>query len=516
DRQLDSVTLDRVFTDKASGKDVNRPQLEAMLSFIREGDTVVVHSMDRLARNLDDLRRLVQSLTNRGVRIEFVKESLAFTGEDSPMANLMLSVMGAFAEFERALIRERQREGIAVAKQRGAYRGRKRSLSDEMIAELHRRAAAGERKAAIARELGIPAVVGCGDATERLSSGQDVTVSCAEGDTGMVYAGQLDFDISRNKLDAMPELPFKIMMNVGNPDRAFDFQAYPNAGVGLARLEFIINRMIGVHPKALINYDTLPRDVQQAVKRRVAGYADPVEFYVEKLVEGISSIASAFYPERVIVRMSDFKSNEYAHLIGGSLYEPSEENPMLGFRGASRYISDSFRECFELECRALKKVREEMDLQNVEIMVPFVRTVGEAKQVVELLADNGLKRGENGLKVIMMCELPANALLAEQFLEHFDGFSIGSNDLTQLTLGLDRDSGLIAHLFDERNEAVKVLLSNAIRACKEQGKYIGICGQGPSDHPDFAQWLMEQGIDSVSLNPDSVLETWLFLADKLK
>jgi pyruvate,water dikinase len=370
--------------------------------------------------------------------------------------------------------------------------------------------------AIIARELGIPAVVGCGDATERLSSGQDVTVSCAEGDTGMVYAGQLDFDISRNKLDAMPELPFKIMMNVGNPDRAFDFQAYPNAGVGLARLEFIINRMIGVHPKALINYDTLPRDVQQAVKRRVAGYADPVEFYVEKLVEGISSIASAFYPERVIVRMSDFKSNEYAHLIGGSLYEPSEENPMLGFRGASRYISDSFRECFELECRALKKVREEMDLQNVEIMVPFVRTVGEAKQVVELLAENGLKRGENGLKVIMMCELPANALLAEQFLEHFDGFSIGSNDLTQLTLGLDRDSGLIAHLFDERNEAVKVLLSNAIRACKEQGKYIGICGQGPSDHPDFAQWLMEQGIDSVSLNPDSVQETWLFLADKLK
>ena len=369
--------------------------------------------------------------------------------------------------------------------------------------------------AIIARELGIPAVVGCGDATERLTSGQDVTVSCAEGDTGMVYAGQLNFDISRNQLDSMPELPFKIMMNVGNPDRAFDFQSYPNAGVGLARLEFIINRMIGVHPKALINYDTLPRDVQQAVKRRVAGYADPVEFYVEKLVEGISSIASAFYPERVIVRMSDFKSNEYAHLIGGSLYEPSEENPMLGFRGASRYISDSFRECFDLECRALKKVREEMDLQNVEIMVPFVRTVGEAKQVIELLAENGLKRGENGLKIIMMCELPANALLPEQFLEHFDGFSIGSNDLTQLTLGLDRDSGLIAHLFDERNDAVKVLLSSAIKACKEQGKYIGICGQGPSDHPDFAQWLMEQGIDSVSLNPDSVLETWLFLAEKL-
>ncbi|NKI17481.1 phosphoenolpyruvate synthase [Spongiibacter sp. KMU-166] len=370
--------------------------------------------------------------------------------------------------------------------------------------------------AIIARELGIPAVVGCGDATERLKTGQEVTVSCAEGDTGMVYEGMLEFNISRNKLDAMPELPFKIMMNVGNPDRAFDFQAYPNAGVGLARLEFIINRMIGVHPKALINFDTLPRDVQQAVKRRVAGYSDPVEFYVEKLVEGISSIASAFYPERVIVRMSDFKSNEYAHLIGGSLYEPSEENPMLGFRGASRYISDSFRECFELECRALKRVREEMDLSNVEIMVPFVRTVGEAKQVIDLLAENGLKRGENGLKVIMMCELPANAILAEQFLEHFDGFSIGSNDLTQLTLGLDRDSGLIAHLFDERNEAIKELLKNAIQACKKAGKYVGICGQGPSDHPDFAQWLMEQGIDSVSLNPDSVLETWLFLAEKLK
>lgn len=370
--------------------------------------------------------------------------------------------------------------------------------------------------AIIARELGIPAVVGCGDATELLKSGVEVTVSCAEGDTGMVYSGMLDFDISTNELDAMPELPFKIMMNVGNPDRAFDFQGYPNAGVGLARLEFIINRMIGVHPKALLNFDDLPRDVHQAVKRRIAGYANPVDFYVDKLVEGISSIASAFYPKKVIVRMSDFKSNEYAHLIGGSLYEPSEENPMLGFRGASRYISDSFRECFDLECRALKRVRDEMDLSNVEIMVPFVRTVGEAKQVIDLLAENGLKRGDNGLRIIMMCELPANALLAEQFLEHFDGFSIGSNDLTQLTLGLDRDSGLIAHLFDERNEAVKVLLSNAIQACKAQGKYIGICGQGPSDHPDFAQWLMEQGIDSVSLNPDSVLETWLFLADKLK
>jgi pyruvate,water dikinase len=274
--------------------------------------------------------------------------------------------------------------------------------------------------------------------------------------------------------------------------------------------------MIGVHPKALINFDDIPRDVQTAIKRRIAGYESPTEFYVEKLVEGISTIASAFYPKRVIVRMSDFKSNEYAHLIGGSLYEPSEENPMLGFRGASRYISDSFRECFEMECRALKKVRNDMDLTNVEIMVPFVRTVGEAKQVIELLEANGLKRGENGLKVVMMCELPANALLAEQFLEYFDGFSIGSNDLTQLTLGLDRDSGLIAHLFDERNDAVKALLKMAIDACKKHGKYIGICGQGPSDHPDFAQWLMEQGIDSVSLNPDSVLDTWLFLSEKLK
>ena len=368
--------------------------------------------------------------------------------------------------------------------------------------------------AIIARELGIPAVVGCGDATDVLKSGMPVTVSCAEGDTGHVYAGQLAFDVTTSDLKKMPELPFKIMMNVGNPDRAFDFQAYPNAGVGLARLEFIINRMIGVHPKALINFDTLPRDVRTSVERRIAGYASPVDFYVEKLVEGIATIAGAFYPKRVIVRMSDFKSNEYAHLIGGGLYEPNEENPMLGFRGASRYISESFRECFELECRALKKVRNEMGLSNVEIMIPFVRTVGEAKQVVELLAANGLKRGENGLKLIMMCEIPANALLAEQFLEYFDGFSIGSNDLTQLTLGLDRDSGLIAHLFDERNEAVKVLLSSAISACKKHGKYIGICGQGPSDHPDLALWLMEQGIDSVSLNPDSVLETWLFLADK--
>jgi pyruvate,water dikinase len=367
--------------------------------------------------------------------------------------------------------------------------------------------------AIIARELGIPAVVGCGNATERLSAGQEVTVSCAEGDTGMVYAGNLAFEVATDDLEAMPNLPFKIMMNVGNPDRAFGFQAYPNAGVGLARLEFIINRMIGVHPKALLNFDALPRDVRASVERRIAGYKDPVSFYVEKLVEGISTIAAAFHPKRVIVRLSDFKSNEYAHLVGGSLYEPVEENPMLGFRGASRYIAEDFRECFELECRALRRVREDMGLTNVEIMVPFVRTVGEARQAVELLADNGLERGKHGLKLIMMCELPANALLADQFLEFFDGFSIGSNDLTQLTLGLDRDSGLVAHLFDERNDAVKALLKMAISACKRAGKYVGICGQGPSDHRDFAQWLMEQGIDSVSLSPDSVLETWLYLSE---
>jgi len=341
-------------------------------------------------------------------------------------------------------------------------------------------------------------------------------VSCAEGDTGIIYSGKLDFDITTNDLEKMPELPFKIMMNVGNPDRAFDFQAYPNAGVGLARLEFIINRMIGVHPKALLHFDDLPRDVRTSVERRIAGYDSPVDFYVKKLVEGISTIGAAFYPKKVIVRMSDFKSNEYAHLVGGSLYEPDEENPMLGFRGASRYIADSFRECFELECRALKIVRNQMGLSNVEIMVPFVRTVGEAKQVIQLLSDHGLKRGENGLRIIMMCEIPSNALLAEQFLEYFDGFSIGSNDLTQLTLGLDRDSGLIAHLFDERNDAVKALLSLAISACKKAGKYVGICGQGPSDHPDLALWLMDQGIDTVSLNPDSVLETWLFLSEQRK
>ena len=360
--------------------------------------------------------------------------------------------------------------------------------------------------AIIARELGIPAVVGCGNATQLLKDGQGVTVSCAEGDTGFIFEGELGFDIKKNSVDAMPDLPFKIMMNVGNPDRAFDFAQLPNAGVGLARLEFIINRMIGVHPKALLNYDGLPQEIKDSVDKRIAGYNDPVGFYVEKLVEGISTLAAAFAPKKVIVRLSDFKSNEYANLIGGKLYEPEEENPMLGFRGASRYISENFRDCFELECRALKRVRNEMGFTNVEIMVPFVRTLGEASQVIDLLAENGLKRGENGLRVIMMCELPSNAILAEEF-------AIGSNDLTQLTLGLDRDSGVIAHLFDERNPAVKKLLSNAIQACNKAGKYIGICGQGPSDHPDLALWLMEQGIESVSLNPDTVLETWFFLAE---
>nr|WP_110185961.1 phosphoenolpyruvate synthase [Pokkaliibacter plantistimulans] len=367
--------------------------------------------------------------------------------------------------------------------------------------------------AIIARELGIPAIVGCGDATEKLQEGEEVTVSCAEGDTGRVYKGHLNFELKTNSIDSMPGLPFKIMMNVGNPDRAFDFSSLPNEGVGLARLEFIINRMIGVHPKALLNLDEQPREVRQAIDKRIAGYGSPVDFYVSKLVEGISTLAAAFAPKKVIVRLSDFKSNEYENLIGGSRYEPGEENPMLGFRGASRYISDNFRDCFELECRALKQVRDVMGLTNVEIMVPFVRTVGEASRVIDLLAENGLKRGENGLRVIMMCELPANALLADEFLEYFDGFSIGSNDLTQLTLGLDRDSGIIAHLFDERNEAVKKLLAMAIQACKRNNKYIGICGQGPSDHPDLARWLMQQGIDTVSLNPDSVLDTWFYLAE---
>ncbi len=369
--------------------------------------------------------------------------------------------------------------------------------------------------AIIARELGIPAVVGCGDATARITMDQEVTVSCAEGDTGNIYEGLLPFKVNHSQVDDMPDLPFKIMMNVGNPDRAFDFARIPNFGIGLARLEFIINRMIGVHPKALLEFDQLDdEDLKANIKDHIAGYADPVQFYVDKLVEGISTLASAFSPQKVIVRMSDFKSNEYANLVGGYLYEPEEENPMLGFRGASRYISDEFEKCFELECRAIKTVRETMGLTNVEIMIPFVRTLEEAEQVIALLDKYGLKRGENGLRVIMMCELPSNAILADEFLTHFDGFSIGSNDLTQLSLGLDRDSGIISHLFDERNPAVKKLLSMAIQACKKANKYVGICGQGPSDHPDLAQWLMDEGIDSVSLNPDTVLETWLFLANK--
>ncbi|MGP5221021.1 phosphoenolpyruvate synthase [Psychrobacter celer] len=370
--------------------------------------------------------------------------------------------------------------------------------------------------AIIARELGVPAIVGCGNATELLVDGQDVTASCAEGDTGFIYEGQIDFEVQTNSVETMPDLAFKVMMNVGNPDRAFSFTQMPNEGIGLARLEFIINRMIGVHPKALLNMNSLPREISQAIHERIAGYASPVDFYVDKLVEGISTLAVAFMDQPVIVRMSDFKSNEYANLLGGKLYEPSEENPMLGFRGASRYVSDNFRDCFELECKALKRVRDEMGLTNVEIMIPFVRTTDEARQVIELLEKNGLKRGENGLRVIMMCELPTNALLAEEFLEHFDGFSIGSNDLTQLTLGLDRDSGIVSHLFDERDPAVKKLLTMAIEACRKQNKYVGICGQGPSDHPDLAFWLMEQGISSVSLNPDSVLDTWFFLAGEDK
>lgn len=368
--------------------------------------------------------------------------------------------------------------------------------------------------AIIARELGIPAVVGCGDATTRIKAGDAVTVSCAEGDTGFIYAGKLEFEINQSDVGDMPALPLKIMMNVGNPDRAFDFAQLPHAGVGLARLEFIINRMIGVHPKALLNFAQQSQQLQQQITTLMAGYASPREFYVTKLTEGIATLAAAFAPERVIVRMSDFKSNEYANLVGGRQYEPHEENPMLGFRGASRYISKEFRECFAMECEALKRVRNDMGLTNVEIMIPFVRTLEEGRKVIDLLAEQGLRQGERGLRVIMMCELPSNALLAEQFLDIFDGFSIGSNDLTQLTLGLDRDSGVIAHLFDERNEAVKAMLSMAIQAAKKKGKYVGICGQGPSDHADFAAWLVAQGIDSVSLNPDTVVETWLYLAEQ--
>jgi pyruvate,water dikinase len=366
--------------------------------------------------------------------------------------------------------------------------------------------------AIVARELGVAAVVGCGDATDTIDDGTPVTVSCAEGDEGFVYDGLLKFERKQIELDSLPEIPVKIMMNVGNPDRAFDFSNIPNKGVGLARLEFIINRMIGVHPKALLEYAQLDSDTRVAVDEQMAGYENPVSFFIDKLAEGISTIAAAFAPEPVIVRLSDFKSNEYANLIGGDAYEPDEENPMLGFRGASRYLSESFRPCFELECAALRKVREDMGLKNVQIMIPFVRTVQQGIDVIDLLGENGLKRGEDDLKVIMMSEIPSNALLADKFLDHFDGMSIGSNDMTQLALGLDRDSALVADTFDERDDAVKALLEMTISACKARGKYVGICGQGPSDHPDLAKWLVEQGIESMSLNPDSVIETWMFLA----
>jgi pyruvate,water dikinase len=366
--------------------------------------------------------------------------------------------------------------------------------------------------AIIARELGIPAVVGCREATTAIGDGKEVTVSCAEGDTGFVYEGLLGIEQQQIQLDAMPAAPVKIMMNVGNPDRAFAFAALPHHGVGLARLEFIINRMIGVHPRALLDFDRLSRELQAQIRQQIAGYADPVSFFVDKLSEGIAQIAAAFAPQPVIVRLSDFKSNEYANLIGGRDYEPHEENPMLGFRGAARYIDEAFRPCFELECRALRRVREEMGLANVQVMVPFVRTLLEARLVTELLATNGLARGQHGLKLIMMCELPTNALLAERYLEFFDGMSIGSNDMTQLTLGVDRDSAVVAKSFDERDDAVKAMLSMAISACRRQRKYVGICGQGPSDHPELARWLVDQGIDSVSLNPDTVVETWMFLA----
>ncbi|WP_199770616.1 phosphoenolpyruvate synthase [Vibrio campbellii] len=365
--------------------------------------------------------------------------------------------------------------------------------------------------AIIARELGIPAIVGCGDATSKLTDGETVTVSCAEGETGYVYQGELDFEIKRSAVDELPLLPTKVMMNVGNPDRAFDFAQIPNEGVGLARLEFIINKMIGIHPKALLNFDAQSDELKAEITERIRGYKDPIDFYVSKLTEGIATIASAFWPKRVIVRMSDFKSNEYSNLVGGKGYEPHEENPMLGFRGASRYISPVFEDCFELETQAIKRVRNEMGLKNVEIMIPFVRTPSEAASVIDLLAKFDLRRGDQGLKVIMMCELPSNAVLAEEFLKYFDGFSIGSNDMTQLTLGLDRDSGDVAHLFDERNPAVKAMLQMAIDAATKAGKYVGICGQGPSDHDDLAEWLMEQGISSVSLNPDTVIDTWLKL-----
>ena len=370
--------------------------------------------------------------------------------------------------------------------------------------------------AIIARELGVPAVVGCNDATDRIVDGQPVTVSCAEGDTGLIYDGKLEFDYKTIELTAMPEIPVKIMMNVGNPDRAFAFAATPNAGIGLARLEFIINNMIGIHPKALLEFDQLPADLKSQIAPRIAAYASPREFYVAKLAEGIATLAAAFAPNSVIVRMSDFKSNEYANLIGGPRYEPEEENPMIGFRGAGRYVAEHFRDCFEMECEALKRVRNDMGLTNVEIMIPFVRTLGQAKAVTEALAEQGLERGKDGLRLIMMCELPSNAVLAEEFLAYFDGFSIGSNDMTQLTLGLDRDSSLVAEHFDERDPAVKKMLSMSIAACRAQGKYVGICGQGPSDHKDFADWLLKQGISSISLNPDTVIDTWIYLAEQAK
>ena len=366
--------------------------------------------------------------------------------------------------------------------------------------------------AIIARELGVPAVVGCGYATKSVKDGAEVTVSCAEGDAGYVYAGVLPYDHIRQVVESMPEIPVKLMMNVGNPDRAFDFTRLPNDGVGLARVEFIINNMIGIHPKALMNATSMPADVKKIIDDRTAPYGDPLEFYISRLAEGVSTIAAAFSPAPVIVRMSDFKSNEYANLVGGKAFEPEEENPMIGFRGASRYISEDFRACFELECKAMRRVRDDMGLTNVELMIPFVRTVQEAAGVVEILRANGLERGRNGLRLIMMCELPSNAVRAADFLQYFDGFSIGSNDMTQLTLGLDRDSALVAEAFDERDPAVLDLLDMAITACKAEGKYIGICGQGPSDHPDLASWLLERGISSISLNPDTIVDTWLFLA----
>ncbi|MCB1927538.1 MAG: phosphoenolpyruvate synthase [Rhodocyclaceae bacterium] len=366
--------------------------------------------------------------------------------------------------------------------------------------------------AIIARELGIPAIVGCGNATEVLDEGDSVTVSCAEGDTGYVYRGRLEYEVNTTDMGNLPDIPVKIMMNVGNPELAFEFSQIPNGGVGLARLEFVINNMIGIHPKAILELDQVPASLRSEILRRSRGYLTPKQFFIEKIVEGVATLAAAFYPQPVIVRLSDFKSNEYRKLLGGEIYEPEEENPMLGFRGASRYIAHSFRDCFEMECVAMKKVRNELGLTNVQLMVPFVRNLDEAKAVVDLLAEHGLKRGEKELKLIMMCEIPSNALLAEQFLEHFDGYSIGSNDLTQLTLGLDRDSGLVAHAFDERDPAVKQLLSMAIQAANRLGKYVGICGQGPSDHADFAEWLMDEGIQTISLNPDTVVDTWLKLA----